>query len=92
MDKPDEAFCQRVAHHCLGKRVDHPKPEHPAHFGYAFTKWDGAQSLLDRFDAPQPLAILEDGQIIPTTLEHKFQRIAATLNEIKSFGFAAPYA
>ncbi|NOR61184.1 MAG: hypothetical protein GQ535_01655 [Rhodobacteraceae bacterium] len=90
MDKPDEAFCQRVARHCLGKRVDHPTPEHPKHFGFAFTKWDGAHSLLDRFGKPQPLAILDDGQVIPTTLEHKFQRIAATLNEIKSYGHAAP--
>ncbi|HIP22260.1 MAG TPA: hypothetical protein EYG79_01490 [Rhodobacteraceae bacterium] len=84
MDKPDEVFCQRVARHCLGKRVTHPTPEHPKHFGLAFTKWDGAQRLLDRFGKPQPLATLEDGQIIPTTLEPKFQRIAATLNGSKA--------
>jgi len=90
MEMPDKDFCQRVAAHCLGTQVAHPAPERITRFGYAFTRWDGAESLLDRFNKPQPLAILDDGQIVPAVLEHKFQRIAATLNEIKSYGYAAP--
>jgi len=87
---PDIKFCQRVAAHCLGTPVLHSEPERKNKFGLAFTYWDGAQAMLDRFGKPQPLATLDDGQIIPTTLERKFQRIAAALNEIKSYGHTAP--
>ncbi len=90
MDEPDTEFCLRVATHCLGTRAALSAPEQRKHFGYAFTQWDGARALLDRFGQPQPLAFLDDGQIVPTVLERKFQRIAATLNEIKSYGHSAP--
>lgn len=90
MKKPELEFCQRVAEHCLGTRVHHPAPEPIKPFGFAFTRWDGAEALLDKSGRPQPLAILDDGQIVPTVLEHKFQRIAATLNEIRSYGHTAP--
>jgi hypothetical protein len=90
MNTPDTDFCHRVASHCLGERLALSAPERIDQFGFAFTRWDGARALLDRFGKPQPLTLLEDGQIVPTVLEHKFQRIAAALNEIKSYGHAAP--
>ncbi len=86
----DTLFAQRVAEHCLGTRARHTEPEHRSQLSLAFTHWDGAHCLLDKFGKPQPLVLLDDGQIVPTVLERKFQRVAATLNEIKSYGHAAP--
>lgn len=88
--KTDTIFAQRVAEHCLGTRAVNAEPEQRSHFSLACTRWDGALGLLDKFGTPQPLALLDDGQIVPTTLERKFQRVAATLNEIKGYGHAAP--